>query len=506
VSAAAPATTLSIAEVKRLQADFEGDIRSDRAFQSLKTLLHEFNLFEALDAVRHELRHSAVLAFLLHSGQSHGLGDAFLRHLLHGQLCRDARTSRRVLAALRPVHGEVSAQDFRAWRFEDAVSLREIDISPGRIDVMVVDAKRKLVIVLENKIDSTEHDDQLTRYRVWAQGRYPDHALLCLYLSPKGDKPSDDAYLAVDYEQVCRALEAALKEAEVPAKAAKITARKTAKGSRRDAVDSTVGSAVSPDIHLFLHHYHRMLRRHLMEDLEVKKLCDDIYAKHSILLEAIFTHRIKPQSTLVGLLMELVDESKAQGLLVKDDSLTFPKFTCKEWDRLTTRANGGKALRRGALHFEFDTRDSLRLSLVIGPYAPSPEPLKKLQRQILHTAIDRQDLLTAAGRFAALGAEEAVPRPNATTLWSRPWLARAEYKGMSDDEREARVRQKWGEFALQDLPGIRAVFANLTVTAPRRKAVSGKPVPNAVKLTHTTTKTGSTRTGKSTGSGKARHK
>ncbi len=42
--------------------------------QRLEFLLDEFNIFEAIGAVRMELRHSDFLAFLLDPNQSHGLG------------------------------------------------------------------------------------------------------------------------------------------------------------------------------------------------------------------------------------------------------------------------------------------------------------------------------------------------------------------------------------------------------------------------------------------------
>ena len=44
--------------------------------ERLEALLEQFNIFEALGAVRVELRHSDFLAFLLNPNQSHGLAFA----------------------------------------------------------------------------------------------------------------------------------------------------------------------------------------------------------------------------------------------------------------------------------------------------------------------------------------------------------------------------------------------------------------------------------------------
>ncbi|HEU5368889.1 MAG TPA: PD-(D/E)XK nuclease family protein [Ktedonobacterales bacterium] len=51
--------------------------------ERLEALLERFNIFEAIGAVRQEVRHSDFLAFLLTPQQNHGLGDAFLKRLIY---------------------------------------------------------------------------------------------------------------------------------------------------------------------------------------------------------------------------------------------------------------------------------------------------------------------------------------------------------------------------------------------------------------------------------------
>ena len=57
--------------------------------ERLEKLLEEFNHFEAIGAVRQELRHSDFLAFLLDPNQNHGLGDLVAKRLLQ-QALKDA--------------------------------------------------------------------------------------------------------------------------------------------------------------------------------------------------------------------------------------------------------------------------------------------------------------------------------------------------------------------------------------------------------------------------------
>ena len=71
----------------------QGDTRNDRKalealvvdnsdLERLEALLDQFNIFEAIGAVRQELRHSDFLAFLLNPSGPHGLADALVKRLL----------------------------------------------------------------------------------------------------------------------------------------------------------------------------------------------------------------------------------------------------------------------------------------------------------------------------------------------------------------------------------------------------------------------------------------
>ena len=99
----------------------------------LETLLSRFNLFEAVGAVRHELRHSDFLAFLLDPSRTHGLGPAFLHRFLEAAL------------------------DLDSVDFGRAYVLREWHHS----DILIVDEASRFAVIIENKIGTGEHSDQV---------------------------------------------------------------------------------------------------------------------------------------------------------------------------------------------------------------------------------------------------------------------------------------------------------------------------------------------------------
>lgn len=143
--------------------------------ERLEALLEQFNVFEALGVVRQELRHSDFLAFLLDPLQNHGLGDAFLRKLLQ-----------KAVVVGQSDTLPVTLIDLDIWSLEGVSGQREW----RGIDILLLDDQHQLVVIIENKIDSQEHSNQLNRYRQVIRQHYPNWRTLALYLTPDGDEPS----------------------------------------------------------------------------------------------------------------------------------------------------------------------------------------------------------------------------------------------------------------------------------------------------------------------------
>jgi len=162
----------------------EDFVIDNEEFERLEALLDQFNLFEAIGVVRQELRHSDFLAFLLDPQQNHGLGDVLLKRVLQF-----------VLSAGRSTSVPVTPIDLDVWSLNGAIVRREWQ----NIDILIIDELHRLVVIIENKIDSDEHSDQLSRYRTRVHDEYPGWNVICLYLTLDGESPTDNAYRAVDY-------------------------------------------------------------------------------------------------------------------------------------------------------------------------------------------------------------------------------------------------------------------------------------------------------------------
>ena len=144
-----------------------------------------FNLFEALGLVRNEQYQSRFLAFLLDPTESHDQGDLFLRTFLE-QIQLPAGLPQRL-------DGTV-------------VKLESVVATYGRVDIVITLPDRR-IIVIENKVDASEGEEQIARYQAWLRRKpQPTHGQhLLVFLTPEGREPQtgDPAdVLRVSYRQL----------------------------------------------------------------------------------------------------------------------------------------------------------------------------------------------------------------------------------------------------------------------------------------------------------------
>jgi hypothetical protein len=367
----------------------------------LEARLAQFNIFEAIGAVRHELRHSDVLAFLLDPSQTHALGDAFLRRFLQRALANSSRT-------------DVTAVHLDLYELDEADVRREW----ANIDVLVIDERNKLAVVIENKIDSTEHSGQLQRYWESVKRDYPGHRLLAFYLTPDGDEPSDANYVAIDYELIAELVGRTLK---------------------------TRSNTLGPDVRVLLEHYLQMLRRHIVTDSEVADLCRQIYRKHRRALDLILEHRPDPHQDFVRALLEKLIQSN-DALVLDDCTRTSIRFAAKAWDLPLLKQGRGWTKTGRILLFEFrNSPEKLQLQLLIGP-GPTATRQRLFELAMADSVVFRR------------------ARKNLSNTWSqiyaRGLLQAKDYEDQDEDGIEKAVRAEWNAFVTTDLPLILAHLAD----------------------------------------------
>ncbi len=202
-------------------------------FERKFSLDNRFNVFEALNMVRQEIRHSRFLAFLLNPAESHGLGDKFLRSVL-------------LAAASNHPNPPVSKLALAIADFSGALVYCERD----HFDITVQIPDLRLMFVIENKIDASEREEQLQDYRLLAGQRYNGYKFMGCFLTPKGIDAGDEEWSTLNYGVISAEL--------------------------KRLADETPATAVS----LMINHYVELIDKRIMVSEELITACRRIYAQH----------------------------------------------------------------------------------------------------------------------------------------------------------------------------------------------------------------------------------
>jgi len=282
----------------------------------------------------------------------------------------------------------------------------------NNIDILLIDDAHKFVVIIENKIDSGEHSQQLERYRGIIRHHFSNYQMLCLFLSPEGVLPTDENYIPVDYTKICNLLE---------------------------TIAVTRESTLGPDVRTLITHYTNMLRRHIMNESEIAELCRRIYQKHQRAIDLIVDHRPDLQSNIREILVALVDITP--GCVLDYDSKSYCRFGLEEWDTPPLNEGLDWSSKGRIMLFQFENfPNSLNLKLIIGP---GPNEIRKR----LHQMAQENASLKA---YRVLGKKW-------NTIFKRAFLTLKSFEEATIDDLEEEINKKWQTFVEKDLPPIKKI-------------------------------------------------
>lgn len=220
----------------------------------IESHLSRFNPIRVMKMERMEIRHSAILAWLLDPAESHGLDDKFLKAFLG-----EALRGHSVLGA--PTALDVARADLR-----DTVIRREWQ----HIDIFIHSERNGWGFVVENKYDSRQHEGQLSKYldRVHVGlGADADQLIVRgIFLTLHDEEPADARYAPINYETICRLLPRFVQQES---------------------------HLLTAEVRTFLRHYIEILEGEVglsTEQSEMEKLARQLYRDHKKVLDFVIEH------------------------------------------------------------------------------------------------------------------------------------------------------------------------------------------------------------------------
>lgn len=141
-----------------------------------------FNLFEILGVQRREEPHSDIIAWLINPEETHGLGNVFLQEFI-----------KKIFNLELPFDSQIKV-------------FRESQKGGDRPDIIV--EGNNWLLIIENKIDSSENNSQTLRYaNRWRKTGGINKNVFLVYLSPDGRTPISPDFRPVSYRIIRELLE-----------------------------------------------------------------------------------------------------------------------------------------------------------------------------------------------------------------------------------------------------------------------------------------------------------
>ena len=160
---------------------------ADRKVQRLLNLARETRPLRV--CFPREIPISRFLAWIFDPWQGHGLQDTPLRRLLAAA----GRNADDALLELK-VRRHLGSAFLATYSFMGCIVQKEVHLGAtgGRLDVLVLEPKTKLLIAIENKFGAREGPNQLTKYADALRRTYPDWTRVLVFLDVYGEPPGDE--------------------------------------------------------------------------------------------------------------------------------------------------------------------------------------------------------------------------------------------------------------------------------------------------------------------------
>lgn len=286
------------------------ELLSDQEFEMLNLSLKEPNIFHILEDTKKELKHSNFLSYLLNPNENHGLYEIFLQGFI-----------REVFSDTVELGIKNSVLDIVDLSYNEVQVLREWK----NIDILIV--MKSDVFCIENKINITDHNEQLEKYRKIIDSTYPNKRKHYVYLTPFGEPPTQKDeykyYHCLSYQIVVDLLH---------------------------SIVSVYKSKLNTSILLYLNDYITTLKRDILMSDELNEKAAKLYAKYADAIEFIYSAKPDVSETLYPFFVKAIEQA---GFVICSKNKGYVRFTTHELDVLLPRTGKGWP-NKESFAFEFD--------------------------------------------------------------------------------------------------------------------------------------------------------
>lgn len=275
--------------------------------EKLNKWTKKVNIFHVLKIARVEIRHSNMLAWLLDPNQNHGLGSRFLQAFITDlSRSHSYEFSDDISDAIIP---SKIALDLLMSDLDDSRVYREWN----NIDITIM-LPNDYVIAIENKVDAAESSkngqSQLEEYsKILENHNFQENKIFKIFLSPNARVPSakNEDWKIYTYKDILSVIES-------------INVKRVCRFD---------------EVNVLISNYVDILKREIMDNDELRNICNEIYRKHKTAFDLIYQNidsvTAMASSICQNRLYELEQNSEEKLILdlPKEKSGVNIKFTTK---------------------------------------------------------------------------------------------------------------------------------------------------------------------------------
>lgn len=358
--------------------------------EKLEGMLSEFNLFETLNLVHAEIRHSNVLAWLLNPNENHGLGKNFLNIFIKWFVSEN-----------KTIIDGLNVFDIEMFNYNDVEIRREWK----NIDIVIIikEEEKNIVVAIENKIKCSQHANQLKKYMEIIEKEFQYFEKLFIFLTPENTIPIDETWINFNYITVSELLDNTIKY-------------------KKDTLNENILN--------FIEHYNIILKRYIVGNSEIEKVCLQIYKKHKAALDLIFQYKPDILSYISELLQVLINSNNE--LILENSGKTAIRFTTKVIDNKIPRISEGWLKSKRLVVYEFfNIENRLALRLYIGPGQ------KDYREKLFAYLFQRKELFTLTSRTL---------RKKYHCVYQKEFLKKKDFEEKEFEDLEKIIKAKWNDF------------------------------------------------------------
>jgi PD-(D/E)XK nuclease superfamily len=285
---------------------------NDEDFDMLDLGLKNPNIFQILRISKNEIRHSNFLSWLLDPNESHKLGDIFLKRFLREVFSSDK-------------FDDIDQVDV------EGLNLNKVEIQREWKNIDVLIKLEDVIVCIENKVLSSEHSNQLSRYKKIIESEFPNHKQTFVYLNPDGESSIEESenYYPISYEFVVDTLM---------------------------RIISVYGESLNNQVKNYIKDYITIIKRELMSTDKLTMLSQKIYNNHKELFDFIIERKPEIVDELKIILNKVIKE---KGWILGSENKHYVRFyttSIKELIYINKNKNGLKNRESFLFELELNTK------------------------------------------------------------------------------------------------------------------------------------------------------